>query len=111
MKHCKIQDYEQAKEFAQNAIVLDMNFSEGYYYLALVRKQEKDYDEAVECMKRAIMYDACNAEYYAEMGRIYKEKEDFKTALQYAREAESISADTEYKILFKELAALNRNSK
>ena len=57
------------------------------------------------------MYDAGNAEYYAEMSRIYREKEEFKTALEYIKEAESISANTEYKILFKELAALNRNYK
>ena len=62
-------------------------------------------------MKRAIMYDVNNAEYYAQMSRIYKEKEDYKTALEYIKEAESISGNTEYKIMYKELASLNRKKK
>ena len=104
-------DYETAKKYAQSAISLNMNFAEGYYYLALVRAEEQDFDEAVECMKRAIMYDVNNADYYAAMSNIYKNKKDYKTALGYIKEAESISPAVEYKILFKELAALNRNSK
>lgn len=106
-----MQDYEKAKDFAQQAISLDMNFAAGYYYLALVRFTEKDYEEAIECMKRAIIHDVNNAEYYAQMSNIYKAKEDYKTALEYIKEAESISENTEYKILYKELASLNRKSK
>ena len=68
-------------------------------------------DEAIECMKRAIMFDVNNAEYYAKMSDIYKAKEDFKTALDYIKEAESISENTEYKLKYKELAALNRKIK
>ena len=88
-----------------------MNYAQGYYYLALVRFAEKDYDEAIECMKRAIMYDVNNAAYYAKMSEIYKAIEDYKTALEYIKEAESISGSTEYKIMFTELAGLNRKSK
>lgn len=77
----------------------------------MVRFAEKDYDEAIECMKRAIMFDVNNAEYYAKMSDIYKAKEDFKTALDYIKEAESISENTEYKLKYKELAALNRKIK
>ena len=87
-----------------------MNFAAGYYYLAVVRLEEKDYDEAIECMKRAIMYDINNPEYYAKMAEIYKAKEDFKSALEYIKEAESIDNSTEYKILYKELATLNRKN-
>ena len=87
-----------------------MNFAAGYYYLAVVRFEEKDYDEAIECMKRAIMYDINNPEYYAKMAGIYKAKEDFKSALEYIKEAESIDNSTEYKILYKELATLNRKN-
>lgn len=101
-------DTELAKEYAQDAVSLDINCSEGYYYLAKVRISQKDYDEAVECMKRAIMYDINNAKYYAEMSRIYKLKDDVKTAFEYIKEAESIDNSTEYKILYKELASLNR---
>ncbi len=101
-------DFEKVKEYAQDAVLLDINCAEGYYYLALVRKNEEDYDEAVECMKRAILYDLTNAKYYAQMSDIYKLKNDFKTALEYIKEAESIDDSTEYKILYKELASLNR---
>ena len=88
-----------------------MNFAEGYYYLALVRYEEKDYNEAVECMKRAIMYDVNNAAYYAEMSKIYKAEGDYKTALEYIKEAENISGNTEYKIMYSELASLKRKAK
>ena len=101
-------DFEKTKEFAQDVISLDINCAEGYYYLALVRKEEKDYEEAIECMKRAIMYDLTNAKYYAEMSNIYKLNNDVKTALEYIKEAESIDGSTEYKIMYRELAALNR---
>lgn len=101
-------DFDRTKEFAQDAISLDINCSEGYYYLALVRKEEQDYAEAIECMKRAIMYDLTNAKYYAEMSTIYKLNNDIKTALDYIKEAESIDNSTEYRIMYKELAALNR---
>ncbi|MBO6087414.1 tetratricopeptide repeat protein [bacterium] len=103
-------DFEKAKYYAQNAISLDMNFSGGYYYLALVRFEEKDYDEAIECMKRAITYDVDNAEYYAEMSGIYEAKGDYKNALEYIKEAENISGNTEYKIIYKRLASLNRKN-
>jgi len=102
------EDYEKTKEFAQEALSLDMNCSEGYYYLALVRFNEEDYEEAIECMKRAITYDVTNPLYYAEMSKIYKAKDDIKTALEYISEAESIDNSTEYKLIYKELAALNR---
>ena len=59
-------------------------------------------------MKRAIMYDLNNAKYYAEMSTLYKLNDDIKTALEYIKEAESIDGSTEYKILYKELASLNR---
>lgn len=101
-------DFDKTKEFAQDAISLDINCAEGYYYLAMVRKQEKDYEEAIECMKRAITYDLSNAKYYAEMSTIYKLNNDIKTALDYIKEAESIDGSMEYKIMYKELAALNR---
>lgn len=101
-------DFDKTKEFAQDAISLDINCAEGYYYLAMVRKQEKDYEEAIECMKRAITYDLSNAKYYAEMSTIYKLNNDIKTALDYIKEAESIDDSMEYKIMYKELAALNR---
>ena len=101
-------DFEKTKEFAQDVISLDINCADGYYYLALVRREEKDYEEAVECMKRAIMHDLTNAKYYAEMSNIYKLNNDVKTALEYIKEAESIDGSTEYKIMYSELAALNR---
>ncbi len=59
-------------------------------------------------MKRAIMYDVNNARYYAEMSNIYKEAGDIKNALEYIKEAENIDSSTEYKIIYSELAALNR---
>ena len=96
------------KSYAQEAISLDMNCSEGYYYLALVRFDEEDFEEAIECMKRAITYDAANPKYYAAMSRIYRAKNDIKTALEYISEAESIDNSAEYKFMYKELAALNR---
>lgn len=101
-------DYDSAKTFAQDAISLDINCAEGYYYLALVRMEEKDYEEAVECMKRAITFDVTNARYYAKMAEIYKLSGDIKTAFEYIKEAENIDNSEEYKILYKEFAALNR---
>ncbi len=103
-----IGDMQNTKKYAQEAISLDMNCSDGYYYLAMVRFNEKDYDEAIECMKRAIIYNAANPEYYAQMSKIYKEKDDIKTALDYISEAESIAHSAEYQSLYKELAALRR---
>lgn len=103
-------DLQTAKSFAQSAISTDINCAEGYYYLAQVRAEEKDYEEAVECMKRAITYDVTNAEYYAKMAEIYKSAGDIKTAFNYVKEAESISDSEEYKILYKEYAALNRKN-
>lgn len=102
------EDWDKTKGYAQEALSLDMNCSEGYYYLALVRFNEEDFEEAVECMKRAITYDVTNPLYYAEMSKIYKAKDDIKTALEYISEAESIDNSTEYKLMYKELAALNR---
>ena len=87
-----------------------MNFAGGYYYLALVRFEEKDYDEAIECMKRAIYYDIDNAEYYAEMSGIYEAKGDIKTALEYVKEAENITGSTEYKMIYQRLASQNRKN-
>lgn len=103
-------DLELAKEYAQEAIALDMNCAEGYYYLALVRFDSADCDEAVECMKRAIMHDLNNPAYYAKMSEIYKVSGDFKTAIDYIKEAESIDNSTEYKIMYSELVSLNRKS-
>lgn len=101
-------DFDKTKEYAQEALSLDMNCSDGYYYLSLVRFNEEDFDEAIECMKRAITYDVTNPKYYAEMSKIYRAKDDIKTALEYISEAESIDNSTEYKLMYKELAALNR---
>lgn len=102
------EDFEKSKEYAQDALTLDINCSEGYYWLAKVRIKEEDFDEAAECMKRAITFDVNNAKYYAEMSNIYKKKNDIKTAFEYIKEAENIDNSTEYKIMYKELAALNR---
>lgn len=101
-------DYDKSKEFAQNALSLDINCAAGYYYLALVRVEEEDYDEAIECMKRAITFDVNNAKYYAAIANIYKLNGDNKTAFDYIKEAESIDNSEEYKILYREFAALNR---
>ena len=106
----KINNLELTKDFAQKMINLDMNYAEGYFYLALVRIEEEDYDEAIECMKRAIMYDIDNACYYAKMSEIYKLKGDYKTAIEYIKEAENISGNTEYKIMLSDLATLNRKT-
>ena len=88
-----------------------MNYAQGYYYLALVRKTEKDYDEAIECMKRAITYDLNNAEFYSEMSEIYKIKNEIKAALEYANEASELDNSTKYKIRYSELASINRKIK
>lgn len=101
-------DFDKSKEFSQTALSLDINCADAYYYLGLVRCEEKDYDEAIECMKRAITYDVNNAKFYAQMSKIYKLKNDIKTAFEYIKEAESIDDSTEYKLLYKELASLNR---
>jgi len=105
------EDLQSTKDYAQRAISIDMNFAQGYYYLALVRQKEEDFDEAVECMKRALMYDLNNAEYYAAMAEIYRLKNDFKSALEYANEASELDNSTKYKVLYTELAALNRKNK
>ena len=104
-------DLETAKDYAQDAISLDMNSSDGYYYLALVREKMNELDEAIECMKRAILYDLNNPKYYAKMSEFYKEKEDYKTALEYISEAESLDNSNEYKFMYSELVKLNRKIK
>lgn len=104
-------DFDAAKNYAQNALSLDINCSDGYYYLALVRYETNDFEEAVECMKRAITYDAAEPKYYAAMSELYKRNGDIKTALSYIAEAESIDNSEEYKIMYRELAALNRKNK
>ena len=102
-------DLAGAKEYAQNAISLDINCASGYYYLSLVRALEGDYEEAIECMKRAIFHDINNPEYYASMSRLYKEKGDVKSAFEYIKEAQSLNQTSEeYKTTYKELASLNR---
>ncbi|MDR1168660.1 MAG: tetratricopeptide repeat protein [Heliobacteriaceae bacterium] len=103
-----MKDLEKTRFYAQNAVLLDINYPEGYYYLALARLEEKDYDEAAECMKRAVTSDVNNAKYYAGMSEIYKAAGDIKTALDYIKEAVSIDNSVEYKILYTELASLNR---
>ena len=105
------EDYELAKGYAQDAISLDINCAEGYYYLALVREKTDDIEEAIECMKRAILHDLNNPKYYTKMSEFYKSKKDYKTALEYIAEAESIDDSNEYKILYSELVKLNRKSK
>ena len=102
------EDYELAKGYAQEAISLDINCSEGYYYLALVREKSDDLEEAIECMKRAILYDLNNPKYYTEMSKFYKLKQDYKTALEYMSEAVSIEDSIEYKVMYSELVKLNR---
>ncbi|MDE6138938.1 MAG: tetratricopeptide repeat protein, partial [Candidatus Gastranaerophilales bacterium] len=102
------EDYQLAKSYAQEAISLDINCSEGYYYLALVREKSDDLDEAIECMKRAILYDLNNPKYYTKMSEFYKSKQDYKTALEYISEAVSIDDSNEYKIMYSELVKLNR---
>lgn len=102
------EDYELAKGYAQEAIALDINCSEGYYYLALVREKSDDLEEAIECMKRAILYDLNNPKYYTEMSKFYKSKQDYKTALEYMSEAVSIDDSNEYKVMYSELVKLNR---
>ena len=104
-------DLELAKGYAQEAISLDINCSEGYYYLALVREKDEDLDEAIECMKRAILYDLNNSKYYIKMSEFYKAKGDYKTALEYIVEAESLDDSAECKIMYSELVKLNRKSK
>lgn len=102
-------DTKLVQKYAQDSIAIDINFANGYYYLALIRKSENDFDEAVECMKRAIMYDLNNPEYYAEMARIYQEDDDVKSALEYANEAIAIdNSSAEYMMLYSDLAARNR---
>jgi tetratricopeptide (TPR) repeat protein len=105
------EDYELAKGYAQDAISLDINCAEGYYFLALVREKTDDIEEAIECMKRAILHDLNNPKYYTKMSEFYKSKKDYKTALEYIAEAESIDDSNEYKILYSELVKLNRKSK
>jgi tetratricopeptide (TPR) repeat protein len=105
------EDYEQAKDYAQDAISLDINCAQGYYYLALVREKTDDIEEAIECMKRAILYGLNNAKYYEKMSDFYKQKEDYKTALEYITEAESIDNSTEYKLQYAELVKLNRRNR
>ncbi len=101
--------YELTQKFAQDAIAIDINFTQGYYYLGLVRKSESDFEEAIECLKRAIMYDLNNPEYYAEMARVYLENNDVKSALEYANEAVTISPNSaEYMSLYSDLAARKR---
>lgn len=103
------EDLEVAQKYAQEALAIDINFAQGYYYLALVRKKRFDTEEAIECLKRAIMYDLTNPEYYAEMARVYLEEDDIKSALEYANEAVTIdSSSTEYLQLYSDLAARNR---
>lgn len=104
-------DFETAKQYAQEAISLDINCSEGYYYLALVREKLDDLEEAVECMKRAILYDLNNPKYYATMSDFYKSKQDYKTALEYISEAEKLDNSNEYKFMYSELVKLNRKTK
>lgn len=104
-------DYELAKGFAGDALSLDINCSEGYYYLSLVREKENDIDEAIECMKRAILYDLTNSEYYRKMCEYYQLKHDYKTALDYITEAENINPSNEYKYIYSELVKINRKNK
>ena len=107
----EMKNLDMAKEYAQESISLDMNCAAGYYYLALVRFDEADCEEAIECMKRAIVHDLNNPLYYAKMSEIYKVSGDLQAALDYIKEAESIDGSTEYKIMYSELASLNRKSK
>ena len=107
----EMKNLDMAKEYAQEAISLDMNCAAGYYYLALVRFDEADCEEAIECMKRAIVHDLNNPLYYAKMSEIYKVSGDLQAALDYIKEAESIDGSIEYKIMYSELASLNRKSK
>ena len=100
--------YDIEKQYAQEMLSLDINCSDGYYYLALARKQENDYEEAIECMKRAIMHDLSNAKYYAQMAELYKLSGDNQTAFEYIKEAESINSTEEYRQLFREYALLAR---
>ena len=105
------EDYDLAKGYAQDAISLDINCSEGYYYLAIVREKTDDIEEAIECMKRAILHDLNNPKYYTKMSEFYKEKQDYKTALEYIAEAESLDESNEYKIMYSELLKLSRKNK
>lgn len=102
------QNFEMAKNFAQDALALDMNCAEAYYYLALARNGMNDNDEAIECMKRAILYDLNNPDYYAKMSDFYRKKDDYKSAFEYISEAESLDKTNKYKFKYSELAKLNR---
>ena len=102
-------DFELAQKYAQEALSVEIDFAQAYYYLALVRKNKFDTEEAIECLKRAIMYDLTNPEYYAEMARVYMEEDDIKSALEYASEAVSIdNSSAEYMRLYSDLVAKSR---
>lgn len=102
------EDYELSKNYAQETISLDINCSQGYYYLALVREKTEDIEEAIECMKRAILHDLTNAKYYTKMAEFYAAKQEYKTALDYISEAQSLDDSNEYKYLYSQLVKLNR---
>lgn len=105
----KLGDLDLTQKFAQEAISVDINFAQGYYYLGLVRFERLDFDEALECLKRAIMYDLTNPKYYAQMAKVYADFGDIKSALDYANEAISIdSSSAEYMVLYSDLASQNR---
>ena len=45
------------------------------------------------------------------MSRLYREKGDSKNAFEYIKEAETLDENNEeYKLIYKELAALNRKA-
>lgn len=103
------EDLELTHKFAQEALSVDINFAEAYFYLALVRKKRFDNEEAIECLKRAIMFDLTNPKYYAEMAKVYLEDDDVKSALEYANEAITIdNSSAEYMMLYSDIAARNR---
>ena len=101
------EDFEKTKEYAQEALSLDINCAEGYYYLALSREKTDDIEEAIECMKRAILYDLNNPLYYAKMSDFYKFKKDYRSALEYISEAQGLDDSNEYKFKYAELVKLN----
>jgi len=103
-----LKNYDSARKYASQAILLDINCAAAYYWMAKVRIEENDLDEAIECMKRAITYDLNNPEYYFAMSSIYENQGDIKAALEYAQEAESLDNSAKYRELCIRLARENR---
>jgi glycosyltransferase involved in cell wall biosynthesis len=76
------QDFTKAKEYLQQSIELNSEFSPTLVMLGAIFILEKKFNEAEKLLKKAVVIDSMNADIHANLGVIYSEKQEYSKAIR-----------------------------